>query len=254
MPRKSEKEIDRPWNVVVVPLVILLLLSSLIGYFVPQIPNSTKTIFTSLNSIQLRQILALVLMAAITVIFLAYYRTKFFFSTRWLVAAVSYNVLIILVKFTLSTNQYASRQSGNFSSVLSTALLVSLLYVLAFGVLYLFFDGKLLNRSLHKALVVSSDGKVLLAIGLFVCATLARIIIFRLPFISGSTAAAYLGDVFKTDTTLLSALLFVMILAAVEAYAQVRRRMDLKYFFVSGLGLIVVFHVTWAIFIFKSLK
>src|SRR5207248_2291622 len=122
----------------------------------------------------------------------------------------------------------------------------------AFSLLYLFFDGKLLNKSLHKALIVSSEGKILLAMGLFICATLARIIVFRLPILSGSSASSYLGDVFKSNAALLSGLLFIMIIATVEAYAQVRRRADLKYFFVSGLVLILSFHLWWAIFIYRG--
>jgi hypothetical protein len=252
MPRKTEKELTKPWSTLLTPLAVVFLLSCLVGYFVPSIPSSTKSIFTSANPLQLQQVVALVLVTAITVIFLAYYRAKFFFSTKWLTAAVIYNALIVFVKFTLSTNQYVNRTVASFSSILATALLVGLLYASAFFVLYLFFDGKLLNRKLHKALIVSRDGKVLLAMGLFVCVTLARILVFRLPILSNTAASSYLGDVFKANTALLSGLLFIMILAAVEAYAQVRRKTDLKYFFVTGLVLILTFHITWAIFIFRS--
>lgn len=252
MPRKTEKELTKPWSMLLTPLAVVFLLSCLVGYFVPNIPSNTKSIFTGANPLQLQQVVALVLVTAITVIFLAYYRAKFFFSTKWLAATVIYNALIVFVKFTLSTSQYVNRTVASFSSILSTALLVGLLYASAFFVLYLFFDGKLLNRKLHKALIVSRDGKILLAMGLFVCVTLARILVFRLPILSNTAASSYLGDVFKANTALLSGLLFVMILAAVEAYAQVRRKSDLKYFFVTGLVLILTFHVTWAIFIFRS--
>lgn len=252
MQQKSAKEPVILWSSLLTSLVAVFLLSSLVGYFIPTIPSSTKSIFNGVNPLQLRQVVAIVLVAAITVIFLAYYRAKFFFSTKWLTAAVIYNVLIIFVKFTLSTNQYTNRVVMSFGSVLSTALLVGMLYVFAFLVLYLFFDGRVLNRNLHKALVTSRDGKILLAMGLFVCVTLARIIVFRMPILSGTAASSYLGDVFKANTALLSGLLFVMILAVVETFAQVRRRADLKYFFVTGLTLILTYHITWAIFIFRS--
>jgi hypothetical protein len=252
MPKKTGNELIKPWNTLLVSLTAVFLLTALVGYFVPNIPNNTKSIFNGVNPLQLRQIIALVLVTAIAVIFLAYYRAKFYFSTKWLTAVVTYNALIVLVKFTLSTNQYVNRNIPSFSSILSTAILVGLLYAFAFFILYLFFEGKLLNRKLHKELVVSRDGKILLAMSLFLCVTLARIVVFRLPILSNTSASYYLGDVFKANTALLSGLLFVMILAAVEAYAQVRRKVDLKYFFVTGLALILIFHITWAIFIFRS--
>jgi hypothetical protein len=252
MPQKTEKQLSVSWNTLLNPLAAVFLLSCLVGYFVPGIPSSTRSIFTGNNPLQLQQVVALMLVTAITVVFLAFYRAKFSFSTKWLTAAVIYNALIVFVKFTLSTNQYTKQTVTSFSSILSTALLVGLLYIAAFFVLYLFFDGKLLNRTLHKALIVSRDGKVLLAMGLFVCVTLARILVFRLPILSNTAASSYLGDVFKANTALLSGLLFVMILAAVEAYAQVRRKTDLKYFFVMGLFLVLTFHIAWAIFIFRS--
>lgn len=252
MPRKSDKEIKQPWTSQLSGLAALALLGSLVAYFVPKLSNSTSDLFNRVATVNFHQIVALVLLTAITVIYLAYYRAKFYFSTRWLVAAAAYSFLILFVKFTLSAHELVSQAASSFGSVLGTALLVSLLYVFAFSVLYLFFDGKLLNQSLHKALITSTEGKALLAMGLFICATLARIIFFRLPFVSSTNASSYLGDIFKTNTALLSVLLFVMIFGAVEAYAQVRRRADLKYFFVSGIGLILTFHLWWAIFIFRG--
>jgi hypothetical protein len=253
MPRKNEQVINNAWGAPLSALGCLLVVDALIAYLVPKLSTST-TIFTRLTPVRLHEIIALTLVTAATVIFLAYFRAKFYFSTRWLLAAATYNFLILFVKFTLSTNEITSKTAHNFSSILTTAFLVSLLYIFANVVLYLFFDGKLLNQKLHKALVVSSEGKVLLAMGLFVLITLVRIVVFRLPILSNTAAAAYLGDVFKANTALLSGLLFIMIIAAVEAYAQVRRRADLKYFFVFGTGLILIAHLTWAIFIYRVFK
>jgi hypothetical protein len=156
------------------------------------------------------------------------------------------------VKFTLSTHEITIQSSKNFSSLLTTALLVSSLYIFAFLIVYLFFNGNLLNKNLHKALIVSTEGKILLAMGLFLCATVVRIAFFRLPGLSGTSASSYISDIFKTNNLLLSGLIFIMIIAAVEAYAQVRRRADLKYFFVSGLLLILTFHIWWAVFVYRS--
>jgi hypothetical protein len=252
MRKKTEKIKTVAWGEQFVPLAGLVVAGSLVAYYAHSFPNSTISVFSRASNIGFQQLAALVLLAAITIIYLAYYRAKLSFSTRWLAASVTFTSLILFVKFTLSANELASQAAKSFSSVLSAAILIGLLYVFAFSLLYLFFDGRLLNKSLHKAIITSSEGKILLAMGLFICATLARIIVFHLPGLSGSTASSYLGDVFKSDAALLSGLLFVMIIAAVEAYAQVRRRADLKYFFVSGLVMILSFHLWWAIFIYRG--
>lgn len=252
MAKKSDIEIQQAWSSPLLGLVALLVLGSLVAYYVPSLSNTTSGLFTRVSTVSFHQIVALVLLSALTVIYLAYFRAKFYFSTRWLVAVVSYNFLILFIKLTLSTHELAGRVVLSFTTIITTAFLVSLLYIAAFTILYLFFDGKVLNKSWHRALIVSTEGKVLLAMGLFVCATIARILVFRLPYLSSTNASAYLGDVFKTDSALLSVLLFIMIFGAVEAYAQVRRRSDLKYFFVTGTGLVLTFHLWWAIFIFRG--
>jgi hypothetical protein len=251
MPRKNEQAINNAWSAPLSGLASLLIVDMLIAYLVPTLSNSNSTVFTQLTPARLHQIIALTLVTAATVIFLAYFRAKFYFSNRWLIAATAYNFLILFVKFTLSTNEITSKNAHDFGPILSTAFLVSLLYIFANVILYLFFDGRLLNKNLHKALVVSSEGKVLLAMGLFLCVTVVRIVAFRLPGLSNTAAAGYLGDVFKANTALLSGLLFIMIIAAVETYAQVRRRVDLKYFFVISTCLILIAHLTWAIFVYR---
>lgn len=252
MPKKTENGSAVTWTGQFIPLAGLIAVGSLIAYYAHSFPRSTLSVFSRVSSVSFQQFAVLVLLAAITIIFLSYSRAKLSFSTRWLVASVIFTFLILFVKFTLSTNELANQAAKSFGSVLSTAFLVGLLYVFAFSLLYLFFDGKLLNKHLHKALIMSNEGKILLAMGLFICATLARIIVFRLPLLSGTTASTYLGDVFKTNAALLSSLLFIMIVAAVESYAQVRRRADLKYFFAIGVVLILSFHLWWAIFIYRG--
>lgn len=236
-----------------IALILFTGVALIVAMLAPWLPDSTKTIFTSLSSLELKQILAIGFIAAAMVIFLAYFRAKFMFSTRWLLATVTYNVLIVFVKFTFSTNDYANA-SRSFAALLTTALLIGCLYLFAFALLYLFFDGILLSRTLHKSLITTTDGRALLAIGLFFCVTLVRVILFHLPGFSSTVAATYLGSVFSSNTVILSGLLFVMCLAAVEAYSQVRRREDLKYFFASGAVLILVFHMTWALFMFRGMQ
>ncbi len=251
MPKKTAVHEKKLWGSQIILLASLVIGGSLIAYYVPKLPESNSSLFARYSNVSFHQIVALALLLAITVVYLAYFRVRMYFSSSWLVAAVIYNFVLLFVKFTLSTNEFASRSTANFGSVLSTAFLISLLYIFAFLLLYLVFDGRLLDRSLHKALIVSREGKVLLAMGLFVCATLVRIVAFHLPILSGTAASTYLGDVFKGNTALLNGLLFVMSITAVEAYAQVRRRADLKYFFVSGVTLILAFHLWWAIFVYR---
>ncbi len=252
MPRQSTKEVLPSWSQQLLGLAGLLVTGALIAYFVPDLPNPTSGIFTQLTIINFHQLLALVLTVGAAVIFLAYARAKLLFSTRWLAAAVTYNVLILFVKFTLSTNEAASQAGKDFGAIMSTALLVSLLYIAVFAIIYMFFNGSLLNKTLHKALITTTEGKVILAMGLFLCATLIRIVAFQLPGLSGTGASTYVSSIFQANNTLLNSLLFVMIFAAVEAFAQVRRKVDLKYFAVTGVTMILSFHVWWAIFMYRG--
>lgn len=252
MAKKNDVAIRAPWASQLWGLAGLVILGSLIAYYAPLLTDPDGSFFSRLETVSFQQVAALVLLAALSVIYLAYFRARYYFSTRWLTAAVAYSVLILFVKFTLSAHEVAGQAAASFGATLITAFLISLLYIAAFSVLYLFFDGRLLNKSLHKALIVSAEGKMLLAMGLFVCATLARILVFRLPGLSSTNASAYLSDIFKANDAILSALLFVMIIGAVEAFAQVRRRADLKYFYVSGTLMILTFHLWWAIFTFRG--
>jgi len=247
---RATKEFKPSWSNQLLALIGLAGVGSVIAYVIP--PLNIQPVYFGETSLTYHQLLTLILLTALTVMFLAYYRARLFFSTRWLVAAAAYNSLILFVKFTISANQFKPSIGTSFSSILTTAGLVSLLYIGVFGLLYLFFDGRLLNRSLHKSLITSRQGKLLLATGLFMVATILRIVFFRLPVLSTSDASGYVSDIFRTETTLISGFLFVIILAAVEAFAQVRRRSDLKYFFVTGSLLIVIFHVWWAIFIYRG--
>jgi general stress protein CsbA len=249
MPKKDDVQVPRNLALEVSSFIVLAGVGSIIAHYVPHLSSNTANVFKHSTSITFHQIVALVLLSAITVIFLSYYRARNYFSTRWLIAAAAYNVLMLFVKFTLSTHELPKSLTHSFRSTVLAAFLISLLYIAAFGLLYLFFDGRLLHKKLHKALITSTEGKALLAMGLFVCATILRIVVFRLPYLSHSNASNYLRDIFKTEAVLLSVLLFVMILCAVEAYAQVRRRVDLRSFFITGVGLILTFHLWWAIFI-----
>ncbi len=252
MPKKTEVAAEKLWNGQPVRLAALIVVGSLFAYFIPSLSGSSHTVLSRVSSLSFQQVATLGWLTAFTLLYLTYYRAAFFFSQRWLVATLVYNFLILFVKFTLSTNEVVGQTSRSFGAILTTALLVGLLYTLIFSLLYAFFDGRILNKNLHKALITSRDGRILLAMALFVCATVARVLIFRLPVLSGTSASYYLGDIFKANTASLSALIFVMSIAAVEAFAQVRRRADLKYFYVSGVTLILTFHLWWAIFVYRG--
>lgn len=245
-------EFEKSWWQQLYPLLILVISGSIASYLVPSVPNKTNGIFSHLNNVSFQQILILVLTTSLVVIYLAYFRARIYFSIRWLVAAVTYNFLLLLIKFTVSTNEISKQNQSSIGSILSLAAIVSLLYIFAFSIIYVFYNGKILSKSLHKSLILTTEGKLLLSIGVFFVASIARIVIFQLPIFSSTTASNYLNNVFKTNAILISALLFIMSFAVVEAYSQVRRRVDLKYFFISGLILILSIHLWWAIYIYKG--
>jgi hypothetical protein len=252
MAKKSSNQNQQTWSREALSLVGIVLLGCLAAYFVPSLPSSSASIFSRVSNLGFHQFAMLVLTAAITVIYLAFYRARAQFSNRWLVAAVTYNCLVLFIKFTLSINLFIGQSSKSFAQILSSALLVSLLYIGGFLVLYLLFDGKILNKKQHKLLVATNEGKMMLAVAMVLVVTVTRLVIYNLPLLSGSTAANYIGGVFKANTILLNLLLFVIIYATVQAFGQVRRKVDLKYFFVSGITLILAFHLWWATFMFRS--
>src|SRR5947209_2526010 len=101
MPSKSENCIQQTWNQQFLALSYLIVLRSLVAYFVPYLPNSSSGILNGVNTVGFHQIVALTLTSALIVIYPAYYRAQAYFSTRWLIAALTYNGLILFVKFTL---------------------------------------------------------------------------------------------------------------------------------------------------------
>lgn len=248
---KDNKEI-LPWPQQILALVFLLVIGLIIVYFVPKVSNSFVSILNRSGTITSQELIALVLLSAITIIFLAYYRAKAFFSTKWLIAATVYNILILLIKFTLSSNEI-NKGTNNISTITTTALTVSSLYILGLIVLFLLFEGKIISRNMHKKLITTNDGKVLLTLYMFVFITIARVVVYHLPGLSNTVAAGYLGDIFKPKTYLLSALIFLIIYCAVETFAQVRRKQDLKSFFIVSVSIILIFHIWWGIYVYRTL-
>jgi hypothetical protein len=234
-------------------LTSLLLVGLIVVYFVPKISNFAFPFLKKDSFVSTQDIISLVLLSSITVIFLSYYRTKAFFSSKWLIAATTYNVLILLIKFTLSKNEINSG-SSNFSTILSAVIAVSFLYILGLFVLFMFFNGRILSKTTHRALIASNEGKVLLTSYIFVFITIMRVVLYHLPGLRSTTAASYLGDVFKPKTYLLSLLIFLIIYTAVEAYGQVRRRKDLLDYFVTSSTLILVFHIWWGLYTYRIIR
>jgi len=248
----KDKKQNLTWTQQILSLILLLSIGLVIVYFVPKISNSSLSTFKNNSYLTPQEMISLVLLSAITVIFLSYYRTKSFFSTKWLIAATVFNILILLVKFTLSSNEI-NKGNNNISTIGFTALVVSSLYILGLFVLYLIFEGKLISRAMHKKLIVESDGKILLTLYMFVFITIARVVVYHLPGISNTVAASYLGDIFMPKTYLLSALIFLITYATVESFGQVRRKQDLKSFFSISVGLIIIFHIWWGVFMYRLL-
>lgn len=246
----KDKQQILPWSQQFIALTFLAIIGTVIVYFVPKIPNSYFSLLHKTTSITSHGIIAMFLLSAITIIFLSYYRTKAGFSTKWLVAATVYNVLILLIKFTLSSNEI-SRGSNSIYTIVTTALVVACLYIIGLIVLFLLFEGKLISKSMHKKLITTSDGKLLLSVYMFVFIMIVRDVIYHLPGLKNTEAASYLGDVFKPRTYLLSALIFLITFSVVQAFGQVRRKQDLKSFFVVAVSLILIFHLWWGIYMYK---
>lgn len=167
-------------------------------------------------------------------------------STKWFLYVLLFNGLIIFVKFISSPNIYSNLESNTLAF---TAVGVGALYVLGLWLVYSFSQGKIL-KSLSSAAKTSEETKFLFAAGLFVFINFLRIIIFSLPPLAKTATANYLSSVFQGGGLILSVLIFLIILGAVEAFDQVKHnKATLRSTFILGVAMLVVYHILWAIFV-----
>lgn len=248
--KSSQKPVITDYSL---PLLFILLAAIICfgDYLVPWLMLVARPQLGELTVSQIAQGYAMTVSFVPLFFFLSYYRKVFHFSKKWLLATSLYSGLIIIIKFTISFSQYSPDNISGYSSMITNALLVSLLYIIGFLVIYLLFDGRLISKSLHKALITTREGKVVLATSLFVMISLVRVVLFRLPGLAQTQASDYIQTVFKTESVKLNIVIFLLILLTVEAFAAVRRRIDLKSFAIYGVGLLIATHIGWALFMVR---
>jgi hypothetical protein len=185
-------------------------------------------------------------MFVVTAILLWFARKYFRFSLGWLLWGLLFNGFIIFIKFISSTNNYSKLELGQ---LVTTAIGVAFLYLAALYLVYLYFLGNILKtlKTEHRS---SHELKFLFAAGMFVFINLLRIVVFTITPLSHSSAATYLASTFKGGGLLLSAVLFVIILGAIEMFDTVRNnKRDVTLTFIVTAGLIVMYHIVWVFFV-----
>jgi len=164
----------------------------------------------------------------------------------WFLYALMFNGLIVFIKFISSPNTYGKSTS---TTLVASTVGVGLLYIIGVWCVYLFSQGKIL-KSLGNTAKNSEEVKFLFAAGLFVFINFLRIVIFSLPPLAKTATATYLSSIFQGGGLILSIILFLIILGAVEAFDRARHdKATLRNVFFLGVSMLVIYHVLWAIFV-----
>lgn len=164
----------------------------------------------------------------------------------WFLYALVFNGLIVFIKFIFSPNNYGKLAP---STLAATAVGVGLLYLVGLTLIYLFFQGKIL-KSLQATTKTSEEMKLLFAAGLFVFVNVLRVVLFSFTPLSKTATATYLGSIFQGGGFVLSALLFLIVLAAVEAFSRAQGdKTTLRNMFILAASMIVLYQVLWVIFV-----
>lgn len=164
----------------------------------------------------------------------------------WFLYALMFNGLIVFIKFISSPNTYGKLTS---TSLVANTVGVGSLYIIGVWFAYLFSQGKIL-RSLSNTAKNSEEVKFLFAAGVFVVINFLRIVIFSLPPLTKTATATYLSSIFQGGGLILSVILFLIILGAVEAFDRVKQdKATLRKVFLLAVSMLAVYHVLWAIFV-----
>lgn len=183
---------------------------------------------------------------ALTALVLWVARKAFKLSVSWFLYALMFNGLIVFIKFISSPNTYSKLASN---TLIVTTIGVGLLYIVGVWCVYLFSQGKVL-KSLSTTAKNSGEVKFLFATGLFVFINFLRIVVFSLPPLAKTATATYLSSIFQGGGLILSVLIFLIILGAVEAFDRAKHdKATLKNVFILGVSMLVVYHVLWAVFV-----
>lgn len=192
------------------------------------------------------------------------------FGKTALTLALGYNVVIALIKIVISPYAlYLSNQrTGGFDATTAdpntaffyvvTAILVLLLYVVAFRILYRHFvkrfqkqQGQEATPSTHRGLKASAGILILGLVGIFATGGVILII----PVFLVGSSLSYFGYIFGVLAGPLVIALALAIYLAYRSFAAVEQQALatgnatlLASFFWFGLSLILLYHIMWIVF------
>jgi hypothetical protein len=173
-------------------------------------------------------------------------RRVFKLPLSWFLYALLFNGLLIFIKFISSPNTYSDLADQTLAI---TAAGVGMLYIAGVGLIYLFSRGKIL-KSLSAKSKNSDEEKYLFAAGLFVVINFFRLVIFSLPPLANTPTADYLSSIFQGGGMVLSIILFLIIIGAVQAFDRAKPRVAALWgTLVVTVSLIIIYHGLWAIFV-----
>ena len=272
-------------NIISKNLINLLLFSFLSFLAIWFIPRIDKVLFPASEVPGVITILGVGLVITFFVIAILYFAVKNSLNIpgQFLLFAVLYNALVVIVKFSLAPySLYVANQSRTFEALFSAftggggadplilsimTALVFLLYFVVFWFIYFLFKRKLKLELLatdsqatlapkhkgHKVLVIIG---LALLVGIIILAGGGAIFMFPL-FFAGFPALQYLGYVFSTWVSLFMALALVGAIyfvtgafkTAKEQALALRDVSVLVSFFWIGAAFLFIYHALWVVYL-----
>lgn len=175
---------------------------------------------------------------------------------NWLVLAFGYNVLFLIVRFTISPLSYTN--SPTFRQLVFTGAIVCGLYLFGYYLIYKFFKGDF-NKHIDKLLKKhTSESYRLFTFSaiLFMFISLVRMSIGLLPFLSDTSASSYLKSVYSGNGLIMTFIIFGSIYMTILSFAQLgpygksaKQHQLFKNVFELGAFLIIIHHIIWVYYV-----
>ncbi|HVO86317.1 MAG TPA: hypothetical protein VMT23_01110 [Candidatus Binatia bacterium] len=176
-------------------------------------------------------------------------------SLSWYAFALSYNSVIIAIKFIISPAFLHNSLGRATPKYIFAGFVVMVLYLVAFWIIYSVYA-----RDSQKRISKKSSGepigwptRFLLGGGLLLMAFAARVLIANL--LSGTAASDYLRAIFSGSSLTLPLLLAIMVFSSIGAFEKAGRSAVRKHnleilhkFFLVGLFLIITYHLLWLVY------